>query len=154
MRWNCLALGACAWFFLGCGAREQFLGRAQGQPPAQVPPTAEQDGSELKSRFLRALSTALNDAADGDDGSSGIDRDDHDEMLHQADRELSQVLEQHPREAILRANCRMPEVVIDPLPLMPGEGPLPSPSAAVPQGSNAPAVPVPAQPPASAAGGH
>lgn len=103
-------LGLC-----GCAGQGRLLPRAQAQPPAAEQPPQDADNQDLKSRFLRALVAALNDTADNEDQGSGINRDQVREMIHQADQQLSQVLEQHPREAILRANCRLPEVVIEPV---------------------------------------
>lgn len=110
-------LGAAlvCWGNFGCGLRP---GSAQAEPQGDAADGAadKKNGEGYKSRIARALNGAFNElSGEGTDEERELIR----QSLDQNDEELARVLESNPREAILRANQRLPEVVIEPRLLAP-----------------------------------
>lgn len=118
----------------GCGTQglfEQAANASAQKPQVDQPAEAQAEQGERdnddepKSRIVRALLAAL-DELDEDDEETAFDdeSDDFDtakerreyveRILRDSDDELHRVLEQNPKQAILRANQRQPHVVILP----------------------------------------
>lgn len=130
-----LSAAMLAWGMSGCGLHP---GRAKAQPQGDAAQGNAEKNGDYKSRIARALNGAFNEL-------DGEETDEERELIRQSldqnDEELARVLEGNSREAILAANQRLPEVVIEPSPLVPpgGEGaqPGPDPPAAEAEDSSA-----------------
>ena len=93
--------------------------------PAEAPAEQRRNHDEPKSRIVRALLAALNELNEDDEDTTFDDESDEfdtaserreyvEKILRDSDEELSRVLEQNPKEAILRANRRQPHFVVMP----------------------------------------